>query len=145
MMLSLVAAFAVFLHVLGETCLVSSLQRKSGLQLVFINSTGVYAHVNNLMGWESASDKPSVKQLGNHAIDLNMESRRAGNLLVQGSQNGFHGIEYDSSTDAHEISSEATPPPLEIIPLIISGPSTNRVDLVFFSDGCKSLFSHNRH
>ncbi|PPQ67716.1 hypothetical protein CVT25_009322 [Psilocybe cyanescens] len=112
MMLSLVAAFAVFLHVLG-----------------------VYAHVNNLMGWESASDKPSVKQLGNHAIDLNMESRRAGNLLVQGSQNGFHGIEYDSSTDAHEISSEATPPPLEIIPLIISGPSTNRVDLVFFSDG----------
>ncbi|KAF8882039.1 IgA peptidase M64-domain-containing protein [Gymnopilus junonius] len=27
------------------------------------------------------------------------------------------------------------PPPLETIPLIISGPTTNRVDLVFFSDG----------
>ena len=29
------------------------------------------------------------------------------------------------------------PPPLETIPLIISGPTTNRVDLVFFSDGCE--------
>ncbi len=29
------------------------------------------------------------------------------------------------------------PPPLEIEPLIISGPSSNRVDLVFFSDGCE--------
>lgn len=29
-----------------------------------------------------------------------------------------------------------TPPPLEIRPLFISGPSENRVDLVFFSDGC---------
>ncbi|KAJ7196450.1 hypothetical protein C8J57DRAFT_1420435, partial [Mycena rebaudengoi] len=27
------------------------------------------------------------------------------------------------------------PPPLEIAPLIVSGPSDNRVDLVFFSDG----------
>ncbi|CAA7265508.1 unnamed protein product [Cyclocybe aegerita] len=27
------------------------------------------------------------------------------------------------------------PPPLEIVPLIVSGPSSNRVDLVFFSDG----------
>lgn len=33
-------------------------------------------------------------------------------------------------------------PPLEIHPLIQSGPSDNRVDLVFFADGCKiwSLF-----
>ena len=29
------------------------------------------------------------------------------------------------------------PPPLEMVPLIISGPSTNRIDLVFFSDGCE--------
>lgn len=28
-------------------------------------------------------------------------------------------------------------PPLEILPLIVSGPSDNRVDLVFFSDGCE--------
>ncbi|KAF5380731.1 hypothetical protein D9757_007158 [Collybiopsis confluens] len=35
------------------------------------------------------------------------------------------------------------PPPLEIHPLIVSGPSKNRVDLVFFSDGCPncSLYS----
>lgn len=32
---------------------------------------------------------------------------------------------------------EVAPPPLMIKPLFISGPSENRVDLVFFSDGCK--------
>lgn len=32
-------------------------------------------------------------------------------------------------------------PPLEVIPLIFSGPSTNRVDLVFFSDGCEFVFN----
>lgn len=43
-------------------------------------------------------------------------------------------------------------PPLHISPLIQSGPSSNRVDLVFFGDGCKSwcrvdgslLMPHNR-
>lgn len=29
------------------------------------------------------------------------------------------------------------PPPLTITPLLVSGPSENRVDLVFFGDGCK--------
>ena len=28
------------------------------------------------------------------------------------------------------------PPPLDIQPLIINGPSENRVDLIFFGDGC---------
>jgi hypothetical protein len=28
------------------------------------------------------------------------------------------------------------PPPLEILPLVVSGPSSNRVDLIFFADGC---------
>lgn len=32
--------------------------------------------------------------------------------------------------------SNATPPPLEIEPLIVSGAIANRADLVFFSDGC---------
>ncbi|KAJ7234463.1 IgA peptidase M64-domain-containing protein [Mycena rebaudengoi] len=37
---------------------------------------------------------------------------------------------------AHFKENEAVPPPpLEIAPLIVSGPSDNRVDLVFFSDG----------
>lgn len=30
----------------------------------------------------------------------------------------------------------AEPPPLEIRPLIVSGDSSNRVDLIFFGDGC---------
>lgn len=28
------------------------------------------------------------------------------------------------------------PPPLEIRPLIMNGPSSNRVDIIFFGDGC---------
>jgi hypothetical protein len=30
----------------------------------------------------------------------------------------------------------AAPPPLEIQPLIVTGNSSNRVDLIFFGDGC---------
>lgn len=32
------------------------------------------------------------------------------------------------------------PPPLEIRPLIVNGPSSNRVDLIFFGDGCTYLY-----
>lgn len=31
---------------------------------------------------------------------------------------------------------KADPPPLSLTPLFVSGPSDNRVDLVFFADGC---------
>ena len=31
---------------------------------------------------------------------------------------------------------DVAPPPLEIRPLIVNGPSDNRVDLIFFGDGC---------
>lgn len=31
---------------------------------------------------------------------------------------------------------EVDPPPLDIQPLIINGPSENRIDLIFFGDGC---------
>ncbi|KIK69982.1 hypothetical protein GYMLUDRAFT_34387 [Collybiopsis luxurians FD-317 M1] len=37
--------------------------------------------------------------------------------------------------DQISFATSADPPPLEIRPLIVSGPSRNRVDLVFFSDG----------
>lgn len=32
---------------------------------------------------------------------------------------------------------DVAPPPLEIRPLIVNGPSSNRIDLIFFGDGCK--------
>lgn len=32
--------------------------------------------------------------------------------------------------------------PLDVYPLIISGPAENRVDLTFFADGCECQFSH---
>ena len=41
----------------------------------------------------------------------------------------------------HDIPADVASPPLQMQPLIVSGPSRNRVDLVFFSDGCKSLNS----
>lgn len=41
-----------------------------------------------------------------------------------------------SSQELSQCAFDKTPPPLVIKPLIQSGPSTNRVDLVFFSDGC---------
>lgn len=31
---------------------------------------------------------------------------------------------------------DTAPPPLDIQPLIINGPSENRIDLIFFGDGC---------
>ena len=34
------------------------------------------------------------------------------------------------------------PPPMTLTPLLVSGPSENRVDLVFFGDGCKYLFGN---
>ncbi|KAJ3853585.1 IgA peptidase M64-domain-containing protein [Lentinula lateritia] len=52
---------------------------------------------------------------------------------------GFQGVVFGTSVNAdaqvHLTGSIAHPPPLEIQPLIVSGPSKNRVDLVFFSDG----------
>lgn len=35
-----------------------------------------------------------------------------------------------------EVRQDVPPPPLEIRPLIVNGPSSNRVDLIFFGDGC---------
>ena len=40
---------------------------------------------------------------------------------------------------ATSVPAQVDPPPLDIEPLITSGDSSNRVDLVFFSDGCKAL------
>ncbi|KAJ3894832.1 IgA peptidase M64-domain-containing protein [Lentinula edodes] len=52
---------------------------------------------------------------------------------------GFQGVVFGTSVDAdaqvYLTGPVANPPPLEIEPLIVSGPSKNRVDLVFFSDG----------
>lgn len=38
---------------------------------------------------------------------------------------------------------DVAPPPLDIQPLIINGPSSNRIDLIFFGDGCMSRLRNN--
>ena len=39
---------------------------------------------------------------------------------------------------AHSAEADLDIPPLEIFPLVTSGESSNRVDLVFFADGCEA-------
>ncbi|KAJ3729474.1 IgA peptidase M64-domain-containing protein [Lentinula raphanica] len=47
-----------------------------------------------------------------------------------------YGVGYPVNDEQSPIAlSEVDPPPLDIHPLIVSGPAKNRVDLVFFSDG----------
>lgn len=45
----------------------------------------------------------------------------------------FSAGEIDAVLQARQ---DVEPPPLEIRPLIVSGDSSNRVDLIFFGDGC---------
>lgn len=45
--------------------------------------------------------------------------------------------DYDVDGVPHLLAAaKAAPPPLDIQPLIVTGPSSNRVDLIFFGDGC---------
>ncbi|KIM42999.1 hypothetical protein M413DRAFT_443814 [Hebeloma cylindrosporum] len=47
-----------------------------------------------------------------------------------------HRLSLETTKDVDAaLEPEVPPPPLDVVPLIISGPSTNRVDFVFFSDG----------
>lgn len=57
--------------------------------------------------------------------------------LGQFCEHQWEGQFAERGIDAQEASS-AEAPDLDIRPLIISGPSSNRVDLIFFGDGCNS-------
>jgi len=69
---------------------------------------------------------------------------------AQRSQSGasvsLGNVEYGTDTiqapfmTEDEPGQSALPPSLEMTPLIISGPSSNRVDFVFFSDGCEQVW-----
>lgn len=53
---------------------------------------------------------------------------------------GFNDIDFDDDLlDGNKVE----PPHLDIQPLIISGPYDNRVNLVFFSDGCTYLVTQS--
>jgi hypothetical protein len=58
---------------------------------------------------------------------------------------GVHGAGQSRSAqvvfeDTLESDEKVEAPPLTIVPLLVSGPSSNRVDLTFFADGCASPF-----
>jgi len=44
--------------------------------------------------------------------------------------------EYADDTPYLQEKQNVPPPPLDIRPLIVNGPSSNRVDIIFFGDGC---------
>ena len=55
-------------------------------------------------------------------------------LWVEGVEDVQHTFHTSTS-----IRGGVPPPELKVSPLVVSGPSSNRVDLVFFSDGCEYL------
>ncbi|KAF7296654.1 hypothetical protein HMN09_01074100 [Mycena chlorophos] len=48
---------------------------------------------------------------------------------------GSEEVAFDNPNPQAAFLASVPSPPLEIVPLVVSGPSSNRVDLVFFSDG----------
>lgn len=60
---------------------------------------------------------------------------RNGEVAPSGGNN--NGISANGVGIQVPLLSPTSPPPLEVLPLIVNGPVSNRVDLVFFSDGCE--------
>ena len=83
---------------------------------------------NNVPGWTS------------HYVDNAAISNS--NLYVLPEASRFSVQEsHDNSRIGPDVLFDQDPeisPPLEVVPLIVSGSSANRVDFVFFSDGCES-------
>lgn len=75
-----------------------------------------------LIGYEPSSLWTKAKEL---CLDLNPREGQDESYIISPDQHTF------SSTRPF------TSPELEMHPLVLSGPSDNRVDLTFFSDGCK--------
>lgn len=62
------------------------------------------------------------------------------NELMEGGWVYAEGVQHVLG-DSEGFGMGVPPPELQVSPLVVSGPSANRVDLVFFSDGCEC--SHN--
>ncbi len=56
--------------------------------------------------------------------------------LAQFCEHQWEGRFAARRTDNVQARQDVAPPPLDIQPLIINGPSENRIDLIFFGDGC---------
>jgi hypothetical protein len=97
------------------------------LTLCLLAATGATAH-------------PNHKCLQLEGASISTSAQLATKASVR---NGAPRTTFVEQSDGYDLSSKfdivkdplPAPPPLEMVPLIISGPSSNRVDLVFFSDG----------
>ncbi|KAF9485828.1 hypothetical protein BDN70DRAFT_870717 [Pholiota conissans] len=79
-------------------------------------------HAESVLGWNSCERGYQLNHRGQckneHLVEFNVQEN------------------YDSLENTHFDNQETVSvPSLEIVPLLISGPSSNRVDFVFFSDG----------
>ena len=105
---------------------------------------GYYCHAEGFSGPLYANSKCPAGSKSRHSLrpseclrsqlDLGYDTRQA-RFSVRPTQLPWeHNLKYQ--TEPPQIPS----PPLEVIPLIVSGPSTNRVNLMFFSDGCEFVY-----
>lgn len=98
-----------------------------------------YSHDGGLL-WEKAESLCGSKSTWTFPTHIATPRR---STFSEGGQETFQtGVENPISS-----SSLPKPPVLEIIPLITSGESSNRIDMVFFSDGCEQsalLCLHHR-
>lgn len=107
-------------------------------------SIGYYCHGEGLSRPLYANNKCSPRPELNH---FSRPNRLEGQLddLSSNSQAPF-SIGSTQSIEEHNLKCTTEhphlPSPLEVLPLIVSGPSTNRIDLVFFSDGCEFIVIH---
>ena len=128
-MLLFLALLTVLTHIQGTSVTSTSIADAT------LASIGCYCHMEGFSRPSyAAGSKPSFrlsKCLGNLDI-LEYDTGQARFSAVPTQLPGEHNLKCQSGPPK-----TPSPPPLEVISLIVSGPPTNRVNLMFFSDGCE--------
>lgn len=100
-------------------------------------SIGYYYHTEGLSRPSYASSKCSGRLKLEHSFRRSKCLESQLDDLQSDSRQTRFSIGLAQLPEEHDLKCETrSPPPLDVIPLIVSGSSTNRVNLVFFSDGC---------
>ena len=62
--------------------------------------------------------------------------------IFQASYPGFVQLGFDDKVHdmVLQVRDDISAPALEIQPLIVNGPTSNRIDLIFFGDGCAYIY-----
>ena len=95
------------------------------LHRLFLQSPSGPDHANNSMRSSTSTSLLAIQAAASAVVAQKCEHQWTG---------PFSESEIDAVLQSRQ---DTPPPPLEIRPLIVSGDSANRVDLIFFGDGCK--------